>query len=275
MSTYSKYTAHKSSGSSGSNGGRSGLWGRLTTPVKVGVGVVSAVAAVGGFVAVAVNSLTTELDTLAYRDSLITVGGGDLPAPPFIGWSQEFVESPPERLQTSGTITNVSNPECEPGGERQAELYGLVMENASRWSATELFNAAYNSQIRVDASDSYIKSNGLDYGVVDRWLDDCGFVSFDQGDKTIRITNKPLDVDMGVWDFSDGRAWVQTVATTTAQGFQGASSTITTLGNAPGVTLQAQLTFRGRADDNAVATMDLLWSSQAMKALQTQKDSAK
>lgn len=206
------------------------------------------------------------MNPVAYQDSLISVANSDLPAPPFIGWDQTTVEEPPVPLQPNEELVNVNNQECAPGAERHRELNWLIMANANRWSGTELFNSAYNSHIRIDASNSSVASNGLDYGIVDRWIADCGFVSFDHGESTVRITYRPLDVDMSVWDFTDGRAWIQTVATTTPTGFEGSSSTITTLGHAPGVTLQTALTFRGRADDNAIRTMDLLWSAQATKA---------
>lgn len=251
--------------------GRSNGRGIKTTTIAVTL--VAAILLIAGLGYISYREFFNKpLDTLAYRDKLISVANGDLPAPPFIGWEQRFVDEPPAKLTPNEAITEVNKADCEPGGKRQQELDGMIMSKASRWSGTELFNAAYNSQIRVDASDAFIESNGLDYGIVDRWLKDCDYVTFNKDNSTVRITNTPLDVDMSVWNFEDGRAWVQTVSTTTPEGFQGSSSTITTIGNAPGVTLKTQLTFRGRADDNAINTMDLLWSSQAAKALQKQSE---
>lgn len=245
---------------------------RFSTPTKVVIGLLVAVVIVGGLAFSLWRSLAAQpMNPVAYRDSLISVSNGDLPAPPFIGWEQEMLEEPPTPLAPAKDIVNVNKPECEPGGERHRELDWLIMDQAHRWSGTELYNTAYNSHIRIDATNANVAANGLDYDVVDQWLTDCAFVSFDQGDRTVRITYTPLDVNMKVWDMDGGRAWVQTMSTTTPEGYQGATSTITTLGSQPGITLKADMTFRGRLDDNAVATMDLLWSAQSAKAKAVQQ----
>ena len=245
---------------------------RFSATAKWVIGVLVAVAIIAGLVFSLWRSLFVQtMNPVAYRDSLISVSNGDLPAPPFIGWEQEMLEEPPAPLAPAKDITNVNKPECEPGGKRHRELNWLVMDQAHRWSGTELYNTAYNSHIRIDATNANAAANGLDYDVVDQWLTDCAFVSFDQGDRTVRITYTPLEVDMKVWGMSGGRAWVQTMSTTTPEGYQGATSTITTLGSQPGITLKADMTFRGRLDDNAVATMDLLWSAQSAKAKAVQQ----
>ena len=245
---------------------------RFSTTTKVVIGLLVTVAVLGGLVFTLWRSLFVQpMNPVAYRDSLISVSNGDLPAPPFIGWEQEMLEEPPVPLSPAKDITNVNKAECEPGGERHRALNWLVMDQAHRWSGTELYNTAYNSHIRIDATNADAAADGLDYDVVDQWLTDCAFVSFDQGDRTVRITYTPLEVDMKVWGMNDGRAWVQTMSTTTPEGYQGATSTITTLGSQPGITLKADMTFRGRLDDNAVATMDLLWSAQSAKAKAVQQ----
>lgn len=245
---------------------------RFSTPTKVVAFLLVAAAIIGGLIFALYRMMFVEqMNPVAYRDSLISVSNGDLPAPPFIGWEQEILEEPPVPLAPAKDITNVNKAECEPGGERHRALNWLVMDQAHRWSGTELYNTAYNSHIRIDATNANAAADGLDYEVVDRWLTDCAFVSFDQGDRTVRITYTPLEVDMKVWDMNDGRAWVQTMSTTTPEGYQGATSTITTLGSQMGITLKADMTFRGRLDDNAVATMDLLWSAQSAKAKAVQQ----
>lgn len=274
MSKLGKYSSRPGVRSTSPTSRTSGKGGtRLTNTAKVVIAAVGVTAVIGVASFIGIKAATSkDVDIAAFEDALISVHGGDLPAPPFIGWTQSAIQQLPEPLRPDDTIINVNRAECEPGGPRQAELDWLIMNEATKWSATELYNPAYNSQIRIDASNSHVESNGVDYTVVDRWLEDCGYVTFDQDNHTVRVTYKPLDVDMKVWNFDQGRAWIQTVSTTTPEGFQGSSSTITTIGNAPGVTLQAAITFRGRADDNAVATMDLLWSSQAAKALQAQRN---
>lgn len=245
---------------------------RFSTTTKVVIGLLVTVAVLGGLVFTLWRSLFVQpMNPVAYRDSLISVSNGDLPAPPFIGWEQEMLGEPPVPLSPAKDITNVNKAECEPGGERHRALNWLVMDQAHRWSGTELYNTAYNSHIRIDATNADASADGLDYEVVDQWLTDCAFVSFDQGDRTVRITYTPLEVDMKVWGMNNGRAWVQTMSTTTPEGYQGATSTITTLGSQPGITLKADMTFRGRLDDNAVATMDLLWSAQSAKAKAVQQ----
>lgn len=245
---------------------------RFSTRAKVIVGVAVAVAVVSGLVFYLYRALFVEqMNPVAYQDSLISVANGDLPAPPFIGWEQEMLADPPTPLAPAKDISNVNKQECEPGGDRHRELDWLIMDQAHRWSGTEMYNAAYNSHIRIDATNANTAADGLNYEVVDQWLTDCAFVSFDQGDRTVRITYTPLEVDMNVWGMDGGRAWVQTMSATTPEGYQGASSTITTLGHQPGITLKADMTFRGRLNDNAVATMDLLWSSQVAKAKAVQQ----
>lgn len=217
---------------------------------------------------------TPPLDTQAYKDRLVSVNQGDLPAPPFIGWEQQGLEEPPARLEPNKAIEDVNLEECTPGGNRQADVAGLVMDNATQWSGTEMYNTAYNASIRIDASNAFDRSDGrdggLDYSLVDAFLHDCSYVEFMQQaedeSKTVRITRTPMDMEPETWNMSDGRAWVETVAVSTPQGYEGATSTITTLGHGPGATLQGQLTFQGRVDDNSVNTMDLLWTAQTTKA---------
>lgn len=218
---------------------------------------------------------TPPMDTQAFKDRLVSVNQGDLPAPPFIGWEQKGLEEPPERLQTNDAIHDVSSKECTPGGKRQADVAGLIMNNATRWSGTELYNTAYNAQIRIDASNAFDRSDGrnggLDYGLIDEFLHDCSYVEFtqktDDESKTVRITRTPMAMEPETWGMSEGRAWAETIAVTTPQGYAGATTTITTMGHGPGATLQGQLTFQGRVDDNSVNTMDLLWTAQTAKAL--------
>lgn len=241
----------------------------LAIVLAVGVAAV----AVLGFVVYRMV-FTPKLDTLAFKDRLVSVNQGDLPAPPFIGWEQAILEEPPAKLKPNKAIKDVNVEECTPGGKRQAEVAGLIMNKATQWSGTEMYNTAYNAHIRIDASNANDRSDGrnggLDYGLVDSFLHDCSYIEFTQEadgkSKTVRITHQPLNIDLEAWDMSDGRAWVQTVATSTPEGYEGATSTITTLGHGRGSTLQAQLTFEGRTDQNAVNTMDLLWTAQTLKA---------
>ena len=215
-----------------------------------------------------------KMDTLAYRDRLISVNQGDLPAPPFIGWEQQFVDEPPEELKPNKAIDNLNNEDCTPGGKRQAQVEGLITHNASEWSATEMYNTSYNAQIRIDASDTFDQNDGrdggVDYGLIDSYLHDCSYVEFtqtvDDASKTVRITQKPLKVDPDAWNMRDGRAWSQTVAVSSPEGFEGTTTTITALGHGPGATLQAKMTFEGRLDNNAINQMDLLWTAQTTKA---------
>lgn len=218
------------------------------------------------------------MDTEAYKDRLVSVNQGDLPAPPFIGWEQRGLEEPPQPLQTNSAIHGVNIEECTPGGKRQADAAGLIMNNATRWSGTELYNTAYNASIRIDASNAYDRSDGrdggLDYGLIDSFLHDCSYVEFtqdaDNESKTVRITRTPMAMEPETWGMSEGRAWAETIAVTTPQGYSGATTTITTIGHGPGATLQGQLTFEGRVDDNSVNTMDLLWTAQTAKAIEKQ-----
>lgn len=237
--------------------------------IIVAVLVVAAIAATFGLYKMLTGP---KMDAEAYRDKLVSVNQGDLPAPPFIGWKQEYLEEPPEPLKPNDSIKEVNNEECTPGGERQAEVSGLIMNEATEWSGTEMYNTAYNAQIRVDASNANVESNGLDYEKVDSYLRDCSYVEFVQNgeddSRRVRITRKPLEVKPDAWKMKDGRAWSETIAVSTPEGFKGTSTTVSMLGHGRGATLQGQLTFEGRLDDNAVNTMDLLWTAQTAKALE-------
>lgn len=218
--------------------------------------------------------LSPKLDVVAYQNKLVNVNQGDLPAPPFIGWDQAMVNNPPERLQPNDAISAVNKEECTPGGKRQAEIAWLIMDNATEWSGTEMYNTAHNAHIRIDASNAFKQSKTFDYNSIDQFLRDCSFVEFNQkgsddNQRTVRITYAPLDTDVAAWNLVDGRAWTQTVSVTTPQGYQGTTSTITTLAHGGEITLSLQLTFEGRIDDNAIKTMDLLVAAQADKALKS------
>lgn len=219
-------------------------------------------------------TVSPKLDVVAYQNKLINVNQGDLPAPPFIGWDQAILHEPPTHLHPNDSISAVNKEECTPGGNRQAEIAWLIMNNATKWSGIEMYNTAHNAHIRIDMSDAFKRSKHFEYDHIDQFLRDCSFVEFNQKDgndshRTVRITYAPLDADVTAWGLTGGRVWAQTVSVATPQGFQGTTSTITALTHGGDITLYLQLTFEGRVDDNAIKTMDLLIAAQADKALKT------
>lgn len=205
----------------------------------------------------------------AYNDYLVQVNEGDLPAPPFIGWKQQET-APPEKLQGIDGVSELNRAECAPGGELHAAAENLIVDGAHKWSGTEMVQAAYNANIRVDITDAPVEKG---YKPVRDWLKKCDLVEFDQQDRTVRLTHKYLPVDMkekyGLAD--TGIIYSQTVATTTPQGFQGSSSTLTAIGRTENSTIRVKLTFRGRVDDNAIDTLGILWNAQTAKVLAKEK----
>lgn len=246
-----------------------GVTSRGGRGATVGVTVV-AIALIGALVAG--FFYLRPLDKEAYNDYLVQLNDGDLPAPPFIGWKQQETK-PPEKLDELKDVSALNRSECVPGGELHAAAENMIIEGAHKWSGTELVQAAYNANIRVDISDAPIKEQ---YNPVRDWLERCDLVEFNQQDRTVRLTHKYMPIDMrekyGLAD--TGVIYAQTVSTTTPQGFQGSSSTLTALGRTDDTTLRVKLTFRGRVDDNALDTLGILWNAQVAKVLAKEKKAA-
>ncbi|WP_222104961.1 hypothetical protein [Corynebacterium anserum] len=105
-----------------------------------------------------------------------------------------------------------------------------------------MVQAAWNANVRIDITDADRDKNYFD---VDSWLEQRGLVEFKQGERIVRMTHKHLLINMkekyGLSD--EGRFYMQTVATTIARGFAGASSTLMAVGGTKYSTLRVKLTF--------------------------------
>lgn len=241
-------------------------WGRRSEKGKalVGLGVFTLVMAL--FVVGLVYSMVNKrMDPTAYRAHLVTLQEGDLPAPPIIGWSQEMLEEPPTALEPMENVESISREQCLPGGELHAAADGLYLNEMHRWSGTELVQPAYNANMRINITNA--RPEG--YDAIDDWLNQCADVTVVEGDRTIRISHQSLPINMkSEFDMIDeGRVYTTTTAVTTPAGFQGSSTTITSLGRVEGMTIRADLTFRGTVDDNALDTMGVFWTAQTAKAI--------
>lgn len=246
--------------------GRRGSTGKALTGLVVMLVVAALI--VTGIVFLLVNK---RMDPDYYRPHLVSLQEGDLPAPPIIGWSQELMEEPPAPLEPMENVDSINREQCLPGGELHAAADALYMHEAHRWSGIEMVQPAYNANMKIHISNA----RPLSYSDLDKWLAQCSAVTIQEGDRTIRISHQTLPIDMKhQFDMHDkGRVFTTTTAVTTPAGFQGASTTITSVGRAEGMTIRADLTFRGQIDDNSLDTMGIFWTSQAAKAIAVERDS--
>lgn len=261
MSRYSSPTASSSRFSTGAS-----HMPRAGKTVVIVACVLFAVAIVASVCVLVVGK--NRVDSAAFVDRLVVADGGDLPAPPFIGWVQQPADAMPDAMRPDEDVQVVTeNPNCVPGGGLQNSVKQLVFSDATKWSGTVLQHPAYGAEIRVDLTNAAQKARkGVDYRLVDDYLTQCAYIEVTSGDKTVRITNKPLNFSPDSWQLRQGRMWATTAATSTPAGFSGAITTITAVGDGVGFTENITLTFDGQLDENAAKTMMLLGAAQSQKA---------
>lgn len=218
--------------------------------VAAGVVVVRWAAAPGG-----------QVDTTAYRAMLIDPAGGDLPAPDFVGWTAEMRDVPPQLVQVDEQIMDPSPPECVPGGDLNQRAHNILVHEFTRWSGETLNLVAYNARFDVDIANP----KQADMSAIDAWTGGCPRTRFvkDGVEHVQKIQTLPIPADR--WGMDDSRVWTVTLTRLRDGVNLGTTSTLYALSRTGDVTLQGALTIRGSVDDNALETLNVLWSKQTTK----------
>lgn len=241
-------------------------WAGMTSEKKAVTGLVSFVVIVvlvlaAVFVGRSVVGGGEKIDTEAYRHMLVNPSGGDLPAPDFVGWTAEPRTDPPQLIAGDESITEASPAECVPGGDMHQRAQNILLEEYTNWSGETLRLVAYNARFDVDISNA--KQGNM--SAIDAWTDACPRTRFvkDGIEHVQRIQTLPLE--NGRWGMQDSRVYVVTLTRLQDGKNLGTTSTLYAISQQRDLTMQGALTIRGSVDDNALSTLNKLWSRQTTK----------
>lgn len=200
-------------------------------------------------------------DTTAFQDYLVDTGGQDLPAPQFSGWVGGTREAPPGIAEFDETITDVSIPECAPGGELHQRAQEVTRDWAPGWSGETLTLVAYNAQMNIDVSNQEPRS----LAAIDAWTADCPRITFTKDGIEHVQKVQVLPVEEDYWGMDDNRVYVVTLTRLQDGRNLGTTSTLYAVSRYRDLTMEGALTVRGSVTDNAISTLNLLWERQMMK----------
>lgn len=238
-------------------------WERLPSGGKAALGL-AAVLLVIAFVAltiVIVVNRETKVDTSAYRDVLVNVDGGDLPAPNFVGWSATVREDLPTVSQPDEAITGASPEACAPGGELHQKTQMVLLDGITKWSGETLNLLAYNAMMSIDIANP----KHYELTAIDAWTKQCARSRFTKDGVEHVQKVQTLPVDRGQWSMADSRVYAVTLTRLRDGANLGTTSTLYVVSTTGDVVAQGALTIRGSLDENAINTLNLLWDKQTTK----------
>ena len=206
-----------------------------------------------------------EVDTAAYRPMLVSTE--DIPAPPFIGWSEDDMEEP-KPLGEFNTISWDQH-DCN-SDSRFYDRLDRLTHDVSAWSGRTFYNTGYGATLTVQLSNA--KGDGA--GGVQGLAEECGYITSQDGSTRREGGISQMPVDMGKFDFTSGAEWVTTYSTYNDDTLEGQSSTISVLGIRDHVTVVMTMQVKGAADNNAIRNLELVWRSQAAKLTAMKDDLA-
>jgi len=238
-------------------------WQRLPSGGKAALGLIAVLLVIAMVVlaVVAVVNRETKVDTVAYRDALVSVDGGDLPAPNFVGWSAMVREEPPVVPQPDEAITGASPEECTPGGELHQKTQKVLLDGITQWSGETLNLLAYNAMMAIDIANP----KHYELTAIDAWTKQCSRSRFVKDGVEHVQKVQTLPVDRGQWSMADSRVYAVTLTRLRDGANLGTTSTLYVVSTTGDVVAQGALTIRGSLDDNAITTLNLLWDKQTVK----------
>lgn len=238
-------------------------WERLPSGGKASLGLIAVVLVIA-LVALTIVTFVnreTKVDNSAYRDALVSVDGGDLPAPNFVGWSATVREEPPTVSQPDEAITEASPEACSPGGPLHQKTQMVLLDGMTKWSGETLNLLAYNAMMSVDIANP----KHYELTTIDAWTKQCARSRFVKDGVEHVQKVQTLPVDRGQWSMADNRVYVVTLTRLRDGVNLGTTSTLYVISTTGEVVAQGALTIRGSVDDNAINTLNLLWDKQTTK----------
>lgn len=199
-----------------------------------------------------------ELDTRAYQN--VVVDHADLPAPPFVGWTREELDSP--LPASSFAVTDAWDQEdCRSGASGYKEL-DKVMTSGKALSGAKFYNAALDNTITVQLTSGHEGSftGTSTLGAA------CDSMSGAEDDReyTGSIQVMP-DVNFKKLGFSAGTEWVTEYSVYNGDDLEENRSTAVVLATYGQTKVQVSISIPGPMENNALRSLGLVLQMQAAK----------
>lgn len=199
-----------------------------------------------------------ELDTHAYQN--VVVDHADLPAPPFVGWTREELDSP--LPASSFAVTEAWDQEdCRPDASGYKEL-DSVMTSGKALSGAKFYNAALDNTITVQLTSSHDGS----FAGTSSLGAECDAMNGVDGDReyTGSIQVMP-DVNFQKLGFSTGTEWITEHSVYNGDDLEESRSTAVVLASYGQTKVQVSISIPGPMENNALRSLGLVLQMQAAK----------